>query len=335
MRIRRSRLAADYVQIPNGTVRDDRLSYMARGILAELLSRPEGWEDTADNMWRRAAETRGGKGEGRRAFRAAFAELKECGYLVAEREQLPGGKHATVLTAYDVPAGRADVPHVGMSADAQVDVSAGRADVPYAGTSDFTDVPHAGMSAPPGRMAIPAGRADVPLSDVPHAGTSNRRRSKNTSSSTPATDDGQTGSEADGEERVPDAFAYIQPLIRAMTDAGIVVSWQMQADDIHAIARVLKRAGSASMVKFALDTKATVRDPIRFATFFLRGWKGLPPKSDRPRDSPTNTQPSMPPYCGDPDCDPVDRTREVERPDGIRVNVPCKKCHPDMNRSTP
>ena len=58
MRIRRSRLAADFVQIPNGTVRDSRLSYMARGILAELLSRPDGWEATADELWRLAAEAR-------------------------------------------------------------------------------------------------------------------------------------------------------------------------------------------------------------------------------------------------------------------------------------
>lgn len=169
VRIRRSRLTADYVQIPNGTVRDSRLSYMARGILAELLSRPDGWEATADEMWRQAADARGNKsGEGRRAFRAAFAELKEFGYLVASREQLAGGKRATVLTAHDVPAGRTDVP--------------------YAGTSEATDVPHAGTSVPPGQTSIPAGRTDVPVggtpdspaetplsaahSDVPHGGTS-------------------------------------------------------------------------------------------------------------------------------------------------------------------
>ena len=64
---------------------------------------------------------------------------------------MPGGKHATVLTAYDIP---------------------GRSDVPHAGTSEWT---HA---------HIPAGRTDVPLSDVPHAGTSIRRRTTNTEEKT-------------------------------------------------------------------------------------------------------------------------------------------------------
>ncbi|MBB0230626.1 hypothetical protein FOE67_14150, partial [Streptomyces calidiresistens] len=137
MRIRRSRLTADFVQLPNGTVRDERLSYMARGILAELLSRPDGWETTADDLWRRAAQARPeNKGEGRRAFRAAFAELKDRGYLTSATESLPGGRHGTVLTVHDLPQNG--------------DVCAGGTDVPHAGTSeggsDSTDVPHAGTS---------------------------------------------------------------------------------------------------------------------------------------------------------------------------------------------
>lgn len=183
MRVRRSRLTEDFVQVPNATVRDARLSYMARGVLVELLSRPDGWEVTADELWQLASKARGGKGEGRRSFRAAFAELKEFGYIGTHREPLPGGRHGTVLTVYDIPR-RSDVPPVGTSEESGQRDSAGRSDVPYAGTSDTPDVPPVGTSERRGQKGVSAGRSDVPLSDVPHAGTSNRRRSKKTGEKT-------------------------------------------------------------------------------------------------------------------------------------------------------
>ncbi|MER5750671.1 hypothetical protein [Streptomyces sp. NPDC002088] len=187
MRIRRSRLTGDFLQVPNATVRDDRLSHMARGILIELLSRPDSWEATADDMWRASVAKHGSNSPGRRAFRAAFAELKEHGYLTAGKDALPGGRYGTVLTL-------TDVPHGGTSArPAQTKEPAGQSDVPHAGTSESpADVPPAGTSVPSGQTTIPAGRTDVPLSDVPHAGTSKEengetKTGKNTSS--PADED--------------------------------------------------------------------------------------------------------------------------------------------------
>lgn len=167
MRIRRSRLKGDYVQLPNATVRDERLSHMARGILAELLSRPDGWETTADDMWRASVAIHGKNSPGRRQFRAAFAELKAHGYLTANPEPLPGGRHATVLTL-------TDVPHAGTSVrPGLTSNTADGTDVPHAGTSDsHTDVPPGGTPERPAQTAVFAGRTDVPLSDVPHAGTS-------------------------------------------------------------------------------------------------------------------------------------------------------------------
>ncbi|WP_406144951.1 hypothetical protein [Streptomyces anulatus] len=201
MRIRRSRLTGDFLQVPNATVRDDRLSHMARGILAELLSRPDGWEATADDMWRSSVAKHGKNSPGRRMFRAAFAELKEHGYLTAGRELLAAGRHATVLTL-------TDVPQAGTSArPADADKTAGGTDVPHGGTSDgSTDVPDGGTSVRPGQTALPAAQPDVPAggtsvsaagtgdraghSDVPHGGTSKEENGEkktgwNTSSSTP------------------------------------------------------------------------------------------------------------------------------------------------------
>ncbi|MFE2323617.1 hypothetical protein ACFXD5_06785 [Streptomyces sp. NPDC059385] len=160
------------------------MSHMARGILVELLSRPDEWKATADDMWQASVAKHGKASPGRRQFRAAFAELKEHGYLTANRELIGGGQHSTVLTLSDVPQGGTSV-RAGDSGK-----TAGHTDMPHAGTSEeATDVPDAGTSAPPAETSVVPGGPDVPLSDVPHAGTSKeedekKKTGKNTSSAT-------------------------------------------------------------------------------------------------------------------------------------------------------
>jgi hypothetical protein len=134
--------------------------------------------------------------------------------------------------------------------------------------------------------------------------------------------------ESGNEDRIPDAFAYIQPLIQAMTDEGLTVSWAMQAEEYQQTAQVMRRAGVKAMVDFALDTKADSKKRIRYATFFLRGgWKGLPPKSTKPRPASRSDAPK-PPYCGDLDCDEISRMRQHEDENGLRSVYPCPQCHP-------
>lgn len=113
-----------------------------------------------------------------------------------------------------------------------------------------------------------------------------------------------------------------------MTQAGIVVSWSMQPKDWLEIAAIVERAGIPAMVAFARDTKNTSRQPIRYATFFLRGgWKGLPPATHGvPPQRPAAD--GRAPHCGHPDCDPVTRTRETEDDRGLRRVHPCPDCHP-------
>jgi hypothetical protein len=144
----------------------------------------------------------------------------------------------------------------------------------------------------------------------------------------PADEGGQDGSSS--EERILDAFAYIQPLVTAMTDAGFnALSWQMQAEDTQSVARVLQRAGVAAMVTSARNARS--RDPIRYAKFFLKsGWLGLPPKSTKPQ-TPSSTE--KPPWCGDPECDPTMRYRDVEDARGLRASTPCPKCHPSTRKA--
>lgn len=107
LKIRRSRPADNFTILPNATLRDDRLTYCARGVLAELLTRPEGWETNADALSDRARRHRGDVvGEGRRGLRSAFAELEAAGYIIRRREKAAKGRFVTVLEVYDVPQDR-------------------------------------------------------------------------------------------------------------------------------------------------------------------------------------------------------------------------------------
>lgn len=104
MRIVRHKHETDFLIVPNATVRDQKLSYLARGILVEILSRPDGWETTADRLMDQARLYRGEKrGEGRRAIRAAFAELETCGYMHRVRQRDAKGRYTTTVYVTDVP----------------------------------------------------------------------------------------------------------------------------------------------------------------------------------------------------------------------------------------
>ncbi|MFJ3878018.1 hypothetical protein ACIPW5_11220 [Streptomyces sp. NPDC090077] len=129
------------------------------------------------------------------------------------------------------------------------------------------------------------------------------------------------------EEQQPqqDPFTLCQPLIKALTENGITVSWGMPAADLITVANAVQRAGVNAMVQFAKDTQGRQRDRILYARYFVRGWAGLPPAA---AVRPPRQRDGKPPYCGDPECDEISRTREIEDDRGIRSLTPCPDCHP-------
>lgn len=85
-----------YTVIRNKTLRDSRLSFKARGLLAYLLSLPD--DTTLD---RRRLEDAGP--DGAYAIRMALQELVNAGYLRHEKRQDEHGRWRTEATLYEVP----------------------------------------------------------------------------------------------------------------------------------------------------------------------------------------------------------------------------------------
>ncbi|MFA0844396.1 hypothetical protein [Streptomyces rochei] len=252
------------------------------------------------------------------AFLSHRKTLLEEGWLQCKSpERIKAQKeHAQNVYSIHIPDGKAG------SADdlAKTDRRAGKRRDPR--SADDLDL---------GRQATQPNGAEPAKSGSTLGRQATTRVSSSSLSSLPPVEDRQASS---SEERIADAFAYIQPLVRAMTDAGITVSWQMQAEEYQQTAQVLQRAGADAMVDFALATKADSRKTIRYATFFLRGgWKGLPPKSSKPRPQPRGAG-AKPPYCGDPDCDEITRMRQHEDDNGLRALYPCPDCHPKSRKDT-
>lgn len=95
-----------FTVLPNQALRDDRLSWKARGLLAFLLSQTEGWRVSSRQLALQAPD-------GIHAIRAGLKELEEHGYLVRQKYQDPAGRWRTDSIIYDLPPGDYVVEEVG------------------------------------------------------------------------------------------------------------------------------------------------------------------------------------------------------------------------------
>ncbi len=103
MSIRRApRPESGFTLIRDEVLRDTRLSYRARGVLAAILSRPDNWRTDSEQLAKEGTE-------GRDAIRAALRELEQAGYIERIRAQVttPTGKKVwnTETVVHDTPSG--------------------------------------------------------------------------------------------------------------------------------------------------------------------------------------------------------------------------------------
>ncbi|MDH6127955.1 hypothetical protein [Kitasatospora sp. GP82] len=59
MRVHRTEHVRHFTVLPNGLLQDRRLSYTARGLLTDLLSRPDGWREDGRHMADSSPQGRG------------------------------------------------------------------------------------------------------------------------------------------------------------------------------------------------------------------------------------------------------------------------------------
>lgn len=94
--IRSPRPDSHFATYSNDVIRDNRLSYKARGILLELLSRPDNWRISADGLAANGID-------GRDAILSGLKELRDLGYIVTTRIQDDKGRWTTESVVYDCP----------------------------------------------------------------------------------------------------------------------------------------------------------------------------------------------------------------------------------------
>lgn len=97
MKINRVPATSDFTQIPNAVLRDTRLSWKARGLLAYLLSHTEeGFQIDADRLVSQGKD-------GRHSILAGLKELVEYGYVVRTKRRDEQGHWHTDVEVYDRP----------------------------------------------------------------------------------------------------------------------------------------------------------------------------------------------------------------------------------------
>jgi hypothetical protein len=93
--IRRApRPEGNFTVLHNHVLRDARLSFKARGLLAYILSMPDNFRFTAELLTRNAPD-------GRAAVMSGLRELRDAGYLTVRREQTSDGRWRTTSTIHD------------------------------------------------------------------------------------------------------------------------------------------------------------------------------------------------------------------------------------------
>ncbi|WP_030246790.1 hypothetical protein [Streptomyces sp. NRRL S-350] len=96
MRVHRSAHVRNFTVLPNALLQYRRLSYTARGLLADLLSRPDGWREDGRHMADSSPQGRG-------AVRKALKELTDAGYYRVEKIRMPDGTIRSETHVYDTP----------------------------------------------------------------------------------------------------------------------------------------------------------------------------------------------------------------------------------------
>jgi hypothetical protein len=191
-----------FTTIDRRTVRDDRLSFKALGVLVWLLDHPDDWQiDTAQIG-------RLGRKEGRDAVRSAMRELEDHGYVHRRKYRNERGQWVHETVVYESPLTSDDAANPQVSPETPLPSSADRASAKAAsstedgptedGLRNNTMAAHAAHSSQQARAAD-ANENDAPTKDANARGSVDTTRGGRYSNETAF----RLLAEAEGEGRVP------------------------------------------------------------------------------------------------------------------------------------
>jgi predicted transcriptional regulator len=101
--IRRSRSKDNYTRIDNAPIRDEKISWKAKGLLIYLLHLPDNWVIRVADLQTRSKD-------GRDATQSGIRELIKAGYILREKKPLVHGKfNGYQYTVFDRPEYAANV----------------------------------------------------------------------------------------------------------------------------------------------------------------------------------------------------------------------------------
>jgi len=113
-----------------------------------------------------------------------------------------------------------------------------------------------------------------------------------------------------------------------MSRAGLgYIRWPFEGNQWFVIEALIKKSGIDAMVASAV--KVAARTSVESAKYFIPAWRQLAPLPPGYVPPSRNSSPAQAgPHCGDIDCHPDTRLREVEDDEGLPVLIPCAICHP-------
>lgn len=114
MIIRAARPEAHFVMVRNSVARDDRLSFRARGVLVAVLSRPDDWSISAENLAREGQESV-------QTIYKCLRELEAAGYVQRRRVRNAAGQLRTETLVFDEPQPTDKKPIVGEPTSRETD----------------------------------------------------------------------------------------------------------------------------------------------------------------------------------------------------------------------
>ena len=104
MSIKRApRPKSNFTIIANAVLRDENLSFRARGVLACILSRPDNWKTTAESLARESKE-------GRSAILTVLKELEQVGYMTRRKYRNDKGQWVWESYVFDTVQSKESEP---------------------------------------------------------------------------------------------------------------------------------------------------------------------------------------------------------------------------------